>query len=84
MRKMRAELRRKLWPAMVPKAQHGSHPQPESQAAENTSDLTPVMPALAEAGWDDLIDTFQTSCVLSPNKMTCASKQLLSGYEHYN
>lgn len=59
-------------------------PQRESQAAENTSDPTPVTPVLAEAGQDDLTDIFQTSCLLSPNKMTCASKQLLSGYEHYN
>lgn len=56
----------------------------ESQAEENTSEPTPVTPVLAEAGRDDLIDIFQPSCLLSPNKMTCASKQLLSGYEHYN
>lgn len=48
------------------------------------SDLIPIMPAVAEAVRDDLIDIFQPSCVLSPNKMTCASQQLLSGYEHYN
>lgn len=51
----------------------------ESQAEENKRDLTPIIP-----GWDDLIDIFQPSCLLPPNKMTCASKQLLSCYEHYN
>ena len=51
----------------------------ESQAEENKRDLTPIIP-----GRDDLIDIFQPSCLLSPNKMTCASKQLLSCYEHYN
>lgn len=50
------------------------HPLLESRAGENARDQTPIPP-----GQDDLIDIFQPPCLLPPNKMTCASKQLLPG-----
>lgn len=67
--------------AMSQEAWHSPTPHPplESRAEEHRSDLTPITPRR-----DDLIDVFQPSCLLPPNKATCASKQLLSGYEHYN
>lgn len=43
-----------------------------------------ISAALEVVGQDELIDIFKPACLLSPNKMTCASKQLLSACVHYN
>lgn len=72
-RRMRAELKKNMWGCHFPGGLVQA-PLLESQAEEHRSELTPIIP-----GRDDLIDVFQPSCLLPPNKMTCASKQLLSG-----
>lgn len=76
----------------IPKRKHGftTFPEPclgpsvQGTAEESPNNLIQTSEALGEVGQDELIDIFQTACLLFPNKTTCASEQLLSACVHYN